>query len=162
MNGISWWISCVINSVINFGAVSDTTVTEIRRWVTEWKSQQTTLAYISTPTALATLSNLRRPSQPPFSIVAILAFAAGNIVVGDVDCRRTQLVAAETQLLPAADARGATIEKGWLGEMSQIAEGGEGSRCVTGWKYKQESSAGFSIPLPISLSLHKSYWAVSV
>ena len=38
--------------------------------------------------------------------------------------------------------------------MSQIAEGGEGSRCVTGWKYKQESSAGFSIPLPISLSLY--------
>ena len=104
------------------------TYPEIRRWVTEWKSQQTTLAYISTPRALATLSNLRHPSQPPFSIVSILAFAAGNIVVGDVDCRRTQLVAAETQLLPAADARGATIEKGWLGEMSQIAEGGEGSR----------------------------------
>ena len=74
--------------------------------VTEWKSQKTTLAYISTPRALATLSNLRHPSQPPFSIVAILASAAGNIVVGDVDCRRTQLVAAKTQLLPAADARG--------------------------------------------------------
>ena len=56
------------------------------------------VGFISTPTALATLSNLRRPSQPPFSIVAILAFAAGNIVVGDVDCRRTQLIAAETQL----------------------------------------------------------------
>ena len=52
-----------------------------------------------------------------------------------------------------SNARFATIEKGWLGGMSQIAEGGEGSRCVTGWKYKQESSAGFSIPLPISLSL---------
>ena len=39
-------------------------------------------------------------------------------------------------MLPAAGARGATIEKGWMGGMSQVVEGGEGSR-----KYKPISSA---------------------
>ena len=38
--------------------------TEISRWVREWKSQQTTLAYISTPRARVTFSNLRHPSPP--------------------------------------------------------------------------------------------------
>ena len=58
-------------------------VPEIRRWVTEWKSQQ---AYISIPLEPSPPSaTWDIPPYHPFSIVAPLTSAAGNIVVGDVD-----------------------------------------------------------------------------